>query len=122
MNVMNLLLNKKNKIYLIGVYFSTCEHKVWLDGVPLQDAHGRLSVFNQAHSAIAVPLVLDGDAAYLHHHLPQFFGCAAILFRTWEFFACWGQELTKLWEGKKWEKQTQMTLLIPPINLFLYRM
>lgn len=86
MNVINLLLNKRKKNELV----CTLAH-VKCDvfyRVPLQDAHGRLSVFNQAHSAITVSLVLDGDAAYLNHHLPQFFGCAAILFRTWELFAC----------------------------------
>lgn len=88
MNVMNLLLNSEKNIH-INWCLSACKNKVWLFyTVPLQDAHGRLSVFNQAHSAITVPLVLDRDAAYLHHHLPQFFGCTAILFGTGELFAC----------------------------------
>lgn len=105
MNVMNLLLNswRKKIPHLIGVYFSACEqHKMWhAYEVPLQDAHGRFSVFNQAQSAVTISLVLDRHAAYLHHHLPQFFGCAATLLRTWELFASWGQELTELWDGKK---------------------
>lgn len=56
--------------------------------VPVQDAHGGLSVFNEAHSAVVVPLVLDRHAADLHHHVPQLLGCASALFRTWELFAC----------------------------------
>lgn len=115
MNVMNLLLNKKKTkhielVCILAHVKTKCDFFFYR--VPLQDAHGRFSVFNQAHSAITVPLVLDGDAAYLHHHLPQFFGCAAILFRTRELFARWGQELTKLREGKKWEKRTQATLVL----------
>lgn len=55
--------------------------------VPLQDAHGGLSVFDEAHSAVVVPLVLDGHAADLHHHVPQLLGCTPTLFRTRELFA-----------------------------------
>lgn len=71
-----------------------CKHNKVFSGsrfvcsVPVQDAHGGLSVFNEAHSAVVVPLVLDGHAADLHHHIPQLLGGAPTLFRTWELFAC----------------------------------
>lgn len=60
--------------------------------------HGRLPVFNEAHSAVVVPLVLDGHAADLNHYVPQLLGCASTLFRTWELFACGRQELAELQE------------------------
>lgn len=67
----------------------------------MQDAHGGLSVFNEAHSAVVVPLVLDGHAADLHHHIPQLLGCAPTLFRTWELFARGSQKLSELSEGNR---------------------
>lgn len=63
---------------------------------PVQNAHGRLSLFNEAHSAVAVPLVLNGHAADLHHHVPQLFGHAPTFFRTWQLFAGGRQQLTEL--------------------------
>lgn len=56
--------------------------------IPVHDAHGGVSLFNEAHSAIVVPLVLDGHTADLHHHVPKLLGCASTLFRTWELLAC----------------------------------
>lgn len=66
----------------------------------MQDPHRGLPVLNEAHSAIVVPLVLDGHAADLNHHVPQLLGCAAALFRTWQLLAGGRQELTEL-AGKK---------------------
>lgn len=91
MNVMNLLLygERKKQKSIFNLHFRAEGDKVRrVSKVPLQDAHGRLSVLNQAHSAVTVPLVLDGDAAYLHHHVPQLFGRAPTLFRAGELFAC----------------------------------
>lgn len=62
----------------------------------MQDAHGGLSLFNEANSAIAVPLVLDGDAADLNHHIPELLGGAPTFFRTWKLLTRGCQELTKL--------------------------
>lgn len=58
-------------------------------------------MFNEAHFAVAVPLVLGGHAADLHHHIPQLLGGAPTLFRTWELFACGSQELAELSEGNR---------------------
>lgn len=69
--------------------------------VPLQDAHGGLSVFDKAHSAVVVPLVLDGHAADLHHHVPQLLGCTPTLFRTRELFARRSQKLAELSGGNR---------------------
>lgn len=68
---------------------------------PLQDAHGRLPLLDEAHSAVVVPLVLDGHAADLHHHVPQLLGGAPALFRTRQLFARGGEELTKLSAGSR---------------------
>lgn len=62
----------------------------------MQDAHGGLSLFNEANSAVAVPLVLDGDAADLNHHIPELLGGAPTFFRTWKLLTRGCQELTKL--------------------------
>ena len=63
---------------------------------PLHDAHAGLAVLDEAHAAIAVPLVLHRHAADLHHHLPQLLGRAPALFRTRELLAGGGQQLTQL--------------------------
>lgn len=63
---------------------------------PLQDAQRRLALLDQTQAAVAAALVLDGDAADLHHHLPQLLGSAPTLFRTWELLAGGGQELAQL--------------------------
>lgn len=76
--------------------------------VPVQDSHRGLSLFNEAHSALAVPLVLDGHAADLNHHVPQLLGCASTLFRTWELFARGRQELTELSEGNRREEVCEL--------------
>lgn len=65
-------------------------------GVPVQDAHGGLSVFDEAHSAVVVPLVLDGHAADLHHRFPQLLGRAPALLGTRELLARRRQQLTQL--------------------------
>ena len=78
-----------------------CRNTLSVCSVPVKDAHRGLSVFDQAHSAVAVPLVLDGHAADLHHHFPQLLGRAPTLLRTWELFACRSQELTELSEGNR---------------------
>lgn len=85
--------------------------------VPVKDAHRGLSVFDEAHSAVVVPLVLDGHAADLHHHFPQLLGRAPTLFRTRELFACRSQELTELSEGNRRDglnkRKPQRTFSIP---------
>lgn len=106
MKVTNLLLKRaQRRIHHNEKLFNKCILK-WVETtwrVPVQDANGWFSVF-EAHPAIAVPLVLDGDAVDLHYHFPQLLGCAATFFRTWELFACWSQELTKLWKGNGGDK------------------
>jgi len=76
--------------------------------VPVEDAHGGLAVLDEAHSAVVVPLVLDGHAADLHHHLPQLLGRAPALFRTRELFARRRQELAQLSGGGRREEGYQI--------------
>lgn len=128
MKVMNLLLNGLDNenipewapVCLYTTYH--CKHQKILGGtwhvcsLPVQDAHGGLSVFNEAHSAVAVPLVLDGHAADLHHHIPQLLGCAPTLLRTWELFACWSQELTDLSEGNRRDEFYQVSNIPDPVG------
>lgn len=44
-------------------------------------------MFDEAHSAVVVPLVLDGQAADLNHHIPKLLRRATTLFRTRQLFA-----------------------------------
>ncbi|KAA8586229.1 hypothetical protein FQN60_007798, partial [Etheostoma spectabile] len=76
-------------MYLVGVDVrgNSFGEEVRAHSSGLEDAHGGLSLFDEAHSAVVVPLVLDGHAADLNHHIPQLLGCAPTLFRTWELFA-----------------------------------
>lgn len=62
-------------------------HELWRVCLPVQDAHGGLPVFDEAHSAVVVPLVLDGQAADLNHHIPKLLRRATTLFRTRQLFA-----------------------------------
>lgn len=121
MKVMNLLLNGLDKKHTrISITLSHCtlhlELKLSFNSVlkhvktikaaskqalvyifvPVHDAHRGLSLFNESHSTVVVPLVLDGHAADLHHNLPELLGSASALFRTWELFACGSQELPDL--------------------------
>lgn len=62
----------------------------------MQDAHGGLAVLDEAHAAVAAPLVLHRHAADLHHHVPQLLGRAPALLGPRQLFAGGGQELAQL--------------------------
>lgn len=99
MKVMNLLLEKQNKNNSkIRIKSRVLSDKGGnsVECVPGQDAQRRVSVFDEAHSAVVVPLVLHGHAADLDYHLPQLLGRASTLLGTGQLFAGGGQELTHL--------------------------
>lgn len=121
MKVMNLLLSgwdveKKVAEWATWPIWSQILYSGGGGSVPVKDAHGRLPVFDESHPAVAVPLVLDGHAADLHHHLPKLLGRAPALFRTRELLAGGGQELPKLSERSRGTDLMRFGLQQPPLK------
>lgn len=102
---MNLLLNRSEHETTGNAWFSrqphgkTCElPRCWdtFRDTPVHDAQRGLPLLDEAHSAVAVPLVLNGDTADLNHHIPQLLGCTPALFGTWKLLTRGRQELANL--------------------------